>query len=436
MQSFSELLPPKLDLGKGVIGLRDLQSTGMAFELTPLASEARDQEQVESIHEKIVLALCNIFPQRRHNPWLAQVFVYDEPTLAGMSEDIAAYAAAHGTADRYTQNWRETMDAHLADAASDTGFFRTDTQTPWRAKRRRLRLCVWRRQNPGETDDPTDNLEHICDRLTGMLAHANVRVSPLEASDLHAWLATQWFTRIPEEHQAADSVQLLKSQPWNPQLASADIARSALYGAAPESSADGVWWFRGHPSRFITVDEPVTVPEIGHLTAERQIGDSKSALWDQMPAGSCWSMTVVFCLQDAVLETIRRIRHNSIGADPEAVARRKLADEALSASAEGGPNLPRVLRYIRARRRIGRAEAPYRPGPCDPFQSWIEADRAATRSDCAGFVYSGTAFRFRPESGRTLVRASRAAVASRSHRTGDPVSGTLGGYRPSRCSTL
>ena len=186
MQSFSELLSPKLDLGSGVIGLRDLQSTGMAFELTPLASEARDRKQVESIHEKIVLALCNIFPQRRQNPWLAQVFVYDEPTLAGMSEDIAAYAAAHGTADRYTQNWRETMDAHLSDAASDTGFFRTDTQTPWRAKRRRLRLCVWRRQNPGETDDPTDNLEHIADRLTGMLAHANVRVSPLEASDLHA----------------------------------------------------------------------------------------------------------------------------------------------------------------------------------------------------------------------------------------------------------
>ena len=73
MQSFSELLSPKLDLGSGVIGLRDLQSTGMAFELTPLASEARDRKQVESIHEKIVLALCNIFPQRRQNPWLAQV---------------------------------------------------------------------------------------------------------------------------------------------------------------------------------------------------------------------------------------------------------------------------------------------------------------------------------------------------------------------------
>ena len=48
-------------------------------------------------------------------------------------------------------------------------------------------------------------------------------------------------------------------------------------------------------------------------------------------------MTVVFCQQDAVLETIRRIRHNSIGADPEAVARRKLADEALSTAADGNP---------------------------------------------------------------------------------------------------
>ena len=44
MQSFSELLSPKLDLGSGVIGLRDLQSTGMAFEMTPLASEAPGSE--------------------------------------------------------------------------------------------------------------------------------------------------------------------------------------------------------------------------------------------------------------------------------------------------------------------------------------------------------------------------------------------------------
>ena len=75
-------------------------------------------------------------------------------------------------------------------------------------------------------------------------------------------------------------------------------------------------------------------------------------------------MTVVFCLQDTVLETIRRIRHNSIGADPEAVARRKLADEALSASAEGSP-IFRVFCgiYVRAdelnelKRRTGRVLA-------------------------------------------------------------------------------
>ena len=61
------------------------------------------------------------------------------------------------------------------------------------------------------------------------------------------------------------------------------------------------------------------------------------------------------------METIRRIRHNSIGADPEAVARRKLADEALSASAAGNP-IFRVFCgiYVRAdelnelKRRTGR----------------------------------------------------------------------------------
>ena len=36
MQSFSELISPRLDLGDNIIGMRDLQSSGRLYEVTPI----------------------------------------------------------------------------------------------------------------------------------------------------------------------------------------------------------------------------------------------------------------------------------------------------------------------------------------------------------------------------------------------------------------
>ena len=46
---------------------------------------------------------------------------------------------------------------------------------------------------------------------------------------------------------------------------------------------------------------------------------------------------MTFCYQDAVLDHIKRVRHNSIGADPAVLKRSKLADEALASAASRRP---------------------------------------------------------------------------------------------------
>ena len=336
---FPDLLLPRLDLGGGVIGLRDMQSTGCLFEVLPIASEARQPAHFEAVHEKILNALVNVFPERSLNPWIAQFFVYDEPALASFAGDIEKYVDRNSRGGEYASAWLKHLDEHFEDASRETGFFPASQarETHWRARRRRVKLCIWRGQLPGEPLDPTDNLEHIAEKLTSAVQQADVRLRRLEASDLYEWL-TQWFTPVPEEYTAArDTSRLLRQNPWTPELASADISRSALNGAAPSTTPGGLWWFRGRPSRFITIDEPTRVPEIGHFTAERPLGDTKSALWDKMPPGSTLSVTIVFAVQDAVADHIKRIRHNSIGADPEALGRRDLATEALESMASPRP---------------------------------------------------------------------------------------------------
>ena len=326
MQSFSELISPRLDLGDNIIGMRDLQSSGRLYEVTPIPSEATDQQHVLKTHESIVEALCELMPERRMDPWIVQFFIYDEPHLEHFSKRVHDYRMTHGEKNSYSDNWLRTLDAHLSDASAEKGMFRKHQQTPWRARKRHHRLCVWRRTQPGESHNPTDNLKFVTERLETVLSQARLRLIALSGTDLYNWMS-QWFSPtlsgdIP---------------PWHPELASSDLARSALQGVAPESTSDGVWWFSKRPSRFITIDEPTQVPEIGLLTAEREIGNGRAAMWDEMPAGSIWSMAVTFCYQDAVMDHIKRVRHNSIGADPAVLRRSALADEALASAATRRP---------------------------------------------------------------------------------------------------
>ena len=326
MQSFSELVSPRLDLGDDIIGMRDLQSSGRLYEIEPIPSEAADQQHILKTHESIVEAICELMPERRVDPWIMQFFIYDEPHLEHFSKRVHDYRIAHGEKNSYSDNWLRTLEAHLSDASAERGMFREHQQTPWRARKRRLRLCVWRRTQPGESHNPTDNLKYVTERVETVLAQARLRLKKLSAADLYDWL-TLWFA----PNHSGDA------PPWNPELASSDIARSALQGAAPESTSDGIWWFTKRPSRFITVDEPMLIPEIGHLTAERALGNDRATMWDDMPAGSIWSMAVTFCYQDTVLDHIKRVRHNSIGADPAVLKRSALADEALASAASRRP---------------------------------------------------------------------------------------------------
>ena len=196
MRSFSDLLEPRLDLGDGIIGLRDLHSTGALFSAKPIASEAKNEEQLELAHRKICAALIDVFPERKINPWIVQVFVYDEPSLAMAFAEIKSYACGNGHNDEYTRAWLATLSQHFADVSAEQGLFQ-NAPTSWRGRVRRIRICVWRKKLPGETQDPEDNLEQICERLQQTCAQADIQLTRENAAVLHSWLV-QLFAPHPQ----------------------------------------------------------------------------------------------------------------------------------------------------------------------------------------------------------------------------------------------
>ena len=76
--SFADLLAPRLDLGNGNIGLQDLTSVGRMFEVSCGSAEAKSDEVLIRIQERVHQAIASSFPENYGNPWITQWFVQDD----------------------------------------------------------------------------------------------------------------------------------------------------------------------------------------------------------------------------------------------------------------------------------------------------------------------------------------------------------------------
>ena len=338
--SFADLLFPKAALGSRMILMKDLCSVGRLFDLAPVHTEGRPDDIIQELHSRLMPLLRDVFPQNERTPWVAQFFVYDQHHLADDFQMIEKYINPEICSTAYSQHWLKVLRKHYEDACGDAGFFFDPvSQTPWKGRVRHIRLCVWRIVESGGIPN-SQHLDDLCERLGYSLAQVGIRLTPLGADDFCRWL-DDWFgpdrqiVDAPKAPLVASPLALLKG------TALGDIAHRALRHGAPWSSTkSGCWYFHGRPQRFLTVNAILGEPRIGHLTAERMIGDHRQTLWDQVPEGAVWMMAVVFAPQDQILEDVARVKHNAVGGDPQAMAIRSLAEEAVQQVSEGNLIVP------------------------------------------------------------------------------------------------
>lgn len=338
--SFADLLFPKTALGSRMILMKDLCSVGRLFDLAPVHTEGRPDSIIEDLHRRLVPLLRDVFPQNQRRPWVAQFFVSDRHHLEDHLQVLERYIDPAVRDSAYSQHWMETLRGHYRDACKEHGFFFDPvSQTSWKGKIRSIRLFVWRIEEPGGIPDG-QHLDDLCERLGHSLAQVGVRLTPLSGGDLCDWL-DDWFGPVPDAEGApkaplvATPLALLKG------TALGDLAHRALRRGAPWSSTkNNCWYFHGRPHRFLTVNAILGEPCIGHLTAERLIGDRRQTLWDQMPEEATWMMAVVFAPQDEILEQVARVKRNAVGGDPQAMAIRTLAEEAVRQVSDGNPIMP------------------------------------------------------------------------------------------------
>ena len=120
----------------------------------------------------------------------------------------------------------------------------------------------------------------------------------------------------------------------------------ALTLAMPRSdSRTATWWFDGVAHTVVTVQGLRRAPEIGHMTAERQVGDHVFSLFDRLPEHTVMAMTLVVKPQDLTRDHIARVRRAAVGDTAEAVLTREDAERAERVMAQGNKLYPVNLAF-------------------------------------------------------------------------------------------
>ncbi|WP_198265287.1 hypothetical protein [sulfur-oxidizing endosymbiont of Gigantopelta aegis] len=77
------------------------------------------------------------------------------------------------------------------------------------------------------------------------------------------------------------------------------------------------WYFDDIPHRILTVERLNRVPTPGHMTAERSHNDFNFAFMDRLPAGSIFTMSIIFKPQDVIANHLGGIINASVGTEDD-----------------------------------------------------------------------------------------------------------------------
>jgi len=178
--------------------LEDGVSVGALFELTPVGTEARTATFMVELRDAIQTALAEAIPELDSAPWVLQLYVQDEPSLADLLQGFEAYVPEAARKSAYTQHYLELLRTHCARISRPGGLFEDTelTGSRWRGQVRRVRATLYRRQPvhgrvPSAVEVEAE-LNDVATKWVSALAAAGVHARRGSGADLYRWLLP-WF---------------------------------------------------------------------------------------------------------------------------------------------------------------------------------------------------------------------------------------------------
>lgn len=330
-----------------VFELNDGVSVGAVFEVRQVNIEGKSAEFVEKVRQALIRALGAIPEVHEGNPWVVQIYLQDEP-IESLVQDMQRYAKPAVRDSQYSCEWFDLLDQHVRQMSREQGLFEDELAgIRWRGLTRRARVVIYRHTERGEwlTDDggirrkgrtPANELNQTARVFMRAMQGAGLAVKRMDGCAFYEWMGPFFSPKPAHAQDGYDWVRNVKKYPVQGKRSHFYDFGQAVFAEEPRSDDEGRYWFCGKPTRFLSITPLETEPSPGIMTAEiKNASGREVSLWDELPRGSTFVMTIVIESQLGIKQHLNSIIKAGGVATREAKMATAQSEQALEFLAQG-----------------------------------------------------------------------------------------------------
>ena len=288
------------------------------LELRDVPAETMDDEAIIELYQKLQKMLSHIVPLEDINPWVVSIYCQDDLTLKGLKKRLLDYIDPSLHTKKITQKFVSVMEDHFNLLSKEDGIFKDPmSDLPFRGRSRRLRLALYRRHTKplsgfNLSTQPFQELEEVTLNLINALKEQGLSVRVLQGKHVYEWFM-RWFNPAPSLTNG-DVDLLIEKFPY-PKDHEKPFGWSIVQNAfksSPQTNDKG-WLFDELEHRILVFAELEEPPKVGVISRERDIGGKRYALMDKLPAGSIYTIQMVFESKNVLEKHLQKIEKSVMG---------------------------------------------------------------------------------------------------------------------------
>lgn len=296
--------------------LNDGLSVGSGFELASIPTEAASPEYLSALFQKIKETFTSVVPLEKEDPWIMQIYVNDDYSLKPVLHHIKRTIEPAIAETSFTQDYLKRLNDLFYKMTRPKGLFiDPKTDSPYRGRRRRVRVLFYRLYRSAKPSREQALIEHqeVLTQIESKLKSPGLELKRLAGKDYYYWWV-RWFN--PKPALTGGDVDALLHQfpyPKAKRAANFNLSQSVFFTQA-QSKAQG-FLFDGLHHRILYVDGLREAPEIGLFSREKPQANPKHryALIDKLPEGAIYTLQVVFSDDLSLDAHLRRLEKGIVG---------------------------------------------------------------------------------------------------------------------------
>ena len=235
--SFAANLPWINVSDKGLVQLEDGRSMGLFFDITPVTTEDKTQDELNKIIRSVAHSLTSLVDE--DHPWVVQLFARDVDNFGDITQTLWDNARIK---DDFTRAVLDVDKRHFDLIGREQGIFAVDSR-PWRARERQVRLAVYRWVPENATlEQQQKNLRELRSIRRRLLSPSTfndqgIAIQSSTGESIHAWLA-------PFFNPSGIRGETLRYRPAR-SVIDQDFSERLLRSGIRSDVENGLWWFEG-----------------------------------------------------------------------------------------------------------------------------------------------------------------------------------------------